>query len=85
MLIYKEELLTDVKNLLYRCTDDVKRLQKVISDTERQFVDCLQRIKTLGEEKEQQLKELRISGGPPESWWTWWIPQRKAKQARGPC
>jgi hypothetical protein len=31
----KEELLTDVKNLLYRCTDDVERLQKVIGDTEQ--------------------------------------------------
>jgi hypothetical protein len=41
-----------VKNLLYRCTDDVERLQKVIGDTERQFVDDLQRIKTLGEELE---------------------------------
>jgi hypothetical protein len=48
----KAELLTDVKNLLYRRTDDVKRLQKVIGDTERQFVDNLQRIKTLGEELE---------------------------------
>jgi hypothetical protein len=58
MLIYKEELLTDVKNLLYRRTDDVERLQKVISDTERQFVDCLQQIKTLGEKDEQRQKEL---------------------------
>jgi hypothetical protein len=48
----KEELLTDVKNLLYRHTDDVERLQKVIGDTERQFVDNLHRIKTLGEELE---------------------------------
>jgi hypothetical protein len=31
----KEELLTDVKNLLYRCTDGVERLQKVIGDTEQ--------------------------------------------------
>jgi hypothetical protein len=38
----KEELLTDVKNLLYRRTDDVERLQKMIGDTERQFVDNLQ-------------------------------------------
>jgi hypothetical protein len=58
MLIYKEELLTDMKNLLYQRTDDVERLQKVIGDTERQFVDCLQQIKTLGEEKEQRQKEL---------------------------
>jgi hypothetical protein len=48
----KEELLTDVKNLLYRRTDDVERLQKVIGNTEQQFVDSLQRIKTLGEELE---------------------------------
>jgi hypothetical protein len=47
-----------VKNMLYRCTDDVERLQKVIGDTERQFVDCLQQIKTLGEKDERQQKEL---------------------------
>jgi hypothetical protein len=44
--------------MLYRRIDDVKRLQKVIADTEQQFVDCLQQIKTLGEEKERQQKEL---------------------------
>jgi peptidoglycan hydrolase CwlO-like protein len=58
ILTYKEELLTDVKNMLYHRTDDVKRLQKVVADTEQQFADCLQQIKTLGEEKEQQQKEL---------------------------
>jgi hypothetical protein len=54
----KEELLTDVKNLLYRRTDDVERLQKVIGDTEQQFVDYLQQVKTLGEKDERQQKEL---------------------------
>jgi hypothetical protein len=44
-----------VLHLLYRRTDDVERLQKVIGNTEQQFVDSLQRIKTLGEE----LKDLR--------------------------
>jgi hypothetical protein len=58
MLVYKEELLTDVKNLLYRHTDDVERLQKVVGDTERQFVDCLQQVKVLGEKDEQRQKEL---------------------------
>jgi hypothetical protein len=41
-----------MKNMLYRCTDDVEMLQKVIADTEQQFADCLQQIKTLGKEKE---------------------------------
>jgi hypothetical protein len=43
-----------VKNMLYCRTDDVEKLQKVIADTEKQFIDCLQQIKTLGEEKEQR-------------------------------
>jgi hypothetical protein len=58
ILTYKEELLNDVKNMLYRRTNDVERLQKVIADTEQQFASCLQQIKTLGEEKEQRQKEL---------------------------
>jgi hypothetical protein len=44
--------------MLYHHTDDVEKLQKLIADTEQQFVECLQQIKTLGEEKEQHQKEL---------------------------
>jgi hypothetical protein len=58
ILTYKEELLTDVKNMLYRRADDIKKLQKVIADTEQQFADSLQQIKTLGKEKEWRQKEL---------------------------
>jgi hypothetical protein len=39
--MYKEEMLTDVKNLLYRRTDDVERLQKVVGDIEQLFANCL--------------------------------------------
>jgi hypothetical protein len=56
-ILTHKELLTDMKNILYRRTDDVERLQMVITDTQ-QFVDCLQQIKMLGEEKEQRQKEL---------------------------
>jgi hypothetical protein len=34
IVTYKEELLTDVKNMLYRRTDNVERLQKIVADTE---------------------------------------------------
>jgi hypothetical protein len=44
--------------MLNRRADKVENLQKVMADTEKQFVDCLQQIKTLGEEKEQRQKEL---------------------------
>jgi hypothetical protein len=60
ILMCKEELLTDVKNMLYHRTDFVERLQKVIDDTEQQFADCLQQVKTLGEEKGRREKELEI-------------------------
>jgi hypothetical protein len=58
-----------VKNLLYRRTDDVEKLQKVIGDTEQQFIDSLQRIKTLGEELESirgAARELVDVVDPPE-------------------
>jgi DNA repair exonuclease SbcCD ATPase subunit len=58
LLSYKEGLLTDLKNMLYRYADEVEGLRKVVADTEKQFADCLQQIKTLGEEKEQRQKEL---------------------------
>jgi hypothetical protein len=60
ILKYKEELLTDMKNMLYHRTDDIERLQKVVADTEEQFADCLRQIKTLGEEKGRREKELEI-------------------------
>jgi hypothetical protein len=44
--------------MLNRLADEVESLQKVMADTEKQFVDCLQQIKTLGEEKEKRQKEL---------------------------
>jgi hypothetical protein len=50
--------------MLYHRTDDVEKLQKVIADTEQQFIECLQQIKTLGEEKEQRqkvLEDLRVA------------------------
>jgi hypothetical protein len=76
ILTYKEELLTDMKNMLYRRTDDVERLQKVIVDTEQQFIGSLQQVKTLSEKDERRQKELEdLRGaaqelvdmvGPPE-------------------
>jgi hypothetical protein len=44
--------------MLNRRADEVENLQKMMANTETQFVDCLQQIKTLGEEKGQRQKEL---------------------------
>jgi hypothetical protein len=37
--------------MLNRRADEVEKLRKVFANMEHQFVDCLQQIKTLGEEK----------------------------------
>jgi hypothetical protein len=56
----------------------------VIAVTEQQFNNCLQQIKTLGEEKEQRQKELEDLRGPPNSLLTWWIRRKAAKQMGDP-
>jgi hypothetical protein len=60
ILTYKEELLTNVKNMLYRRADDIERLQKVIADTEQQFVGCRKKGAAAKGAGEPQ-------GGPPRS------------------
>lgn len=56
-LTYKDELLTDLKNLLYRAIDDVERLEKVAKDeekvakdAEKQLVQLMSQIKSMAEE-----------------------------------
>jgi hypothetical protein len=84
ILTYKEELLTDMKNMLYRHTDDVERLQKVIADTKQQFADCLQQIETLGEEKEWQQKELEDLKGAAQKLVDMVNPQESSKADERP-
>jgi hypothetical protein len=71
-----------MKNMLYRRTDDVEMLQKVIADTEQQFADCLQQIKTLDEEKEQRQKELEALKGAAQKLVDMVDPQ-KGSEANG--
>jgi hypothetical protein len=58
MLQYKEELLTDTKNLLYHRSDDVELLAKQLEDADQQLVQCMQSIKSMAEEKELRQKQL---------------------------
>jgi hypothetical protein len=70
--------------MLYRRTDDVERLQKVIADTEQQFADCLQLIKTLGEEKEWWQKELEELRGAAKKLVDMVDPPRESKAGERP-
>jgi chromosome segregation ATPase len=57
-LKYKEELLTDLKNLVYHRSDDVELMAKQLEDVDRQLVECIQQIKSMAEEKELRQKQL---------------------------
>jgi hypothetical protein len=51
LLAYKEELLTDIKNMLYHRTDDV--------DTEQQFIDCFSRSRRWAKKRNGARKSWR--------------------------
>jgi peroxiredoxin family protein len=55
---YKEHLVTDVKNLVYRATNDVEKLIKVLQDADVQLAECMTQIKDMAAEKELKDKEL---------------------------
>jgi hypothetical protein len=44
LIIYNEDLLIDVKNLLYHCTNEVELLNKKLEDTDVQLVKCMPQI-----------------------------------------
>lgn len=58
MLVTKEELVTDLENLVYHYTDDLEKFGKLLKDADKQFVEAATQIKKMAEEKELQEKEL---------------------------
>jgi uncharacterized protein YjcR len=55
---YKEDLVTDMKNLLYRAIDDAEKLIKVLQDADMQLAECMTQIWDMATEKELKDKEL---------------------------
>ena len=58
LLVTKEELVTDLTNIMYRHTDAVEKLSKIKADADKQLVESMQKIKDLAAEREHQAKEL---------------------------
>ena len=54
----KDDLVTDLTNLVYRRTNEVEKLSKYHADSDKQLVDCMQKIKDLAAERDAQAKEL---------------------------
>ena len=58
LLVRKEELVTDLTNLVYRRIDEVEKLSKIQSDCDKQLVQSMKQIKDLAAERDLQAKEL---------------------------
>jgi len=58
LLVTKEELVTDLTNLVYRRTDDVEKLSKIKTDADRQLVQSMKEIKALAAERDLQAQKL---------------------------
>ena len=58
LLVTKEELVTDLKNLVYRRTDEMEKFRKMLKDADKYLVEALQQIKNMAEEKDLREKDL---------------------------
>jgi len=49
LLLQKDELVTDLKNIMYRHADAVKKLTKIKADSDKQMVRDMTQIKELAQ------------------------------------
>jgi len=58
LLETKEDLVTDLKILMYRHADEIEKLTNINKDTDKQLVEAMQQITDLAAERDLQKKEL---------------------------
>jgi hypothetical protein len=58
MALYKEDRMTNWKNGFYHLSEENKCFTKMLQDADKQLVDCMEQIKVLNSNKEQQPKAL---------------------------
>jgi hypothetical protein len=78
LLITKEELVTDLTNIMYCHTDAVEKLTKIKADSDKQLVESMQQIKDLAADRDLKAKKLADWRRQRRQLLTWW---RKVKRA----
>jgi len=58
LLETQEGLVTDLKLLMYRRTDEIKNLTNIKKDIDCQLVETMQQIKNLAVERDLYMKEI---------------------------
>ena len=56
-MLQRDELVTDLKNILYHHADDVEKLTKIKADTDKQMIGDMKQIRELS----QQLADLEVA------------------------
>ena len=54
LLLERDELVTDLKNIMYHHADVVEKLTKVKADADKQMVSDMKQIKDLGADRDQK-------------------------------
>ena len=58
MLLQKNELVTDLTNIMYRHADAVEKLTKIKADSDKQMVRDMKQIKDLVADRDQKAQQL---------------------------
>ena len=64
LLLKKDELVTDLTNVMYRQTDVVEKMSKIKADSDKQLVKDMKQIKDLAANRDlkaQQLADLEAA------------------------
>ena len=58
MLLKKDELVTNLTNVMYRQTDAVEKLSKVQADSDKLMVENMKQIRDLAVDRDQKVQQL---------------------------
>ena len=83
----KNELVTDLTNIVYRHTDALEKAAKTQADTDKQLVDSMQQIRDLAADhdlKATQLADLEVAAQvvlATRLWWSIFVKHPKGSLA----
>ena len=58
LLLKRDELVTDLKNIMYRHADAVEKLTKIKADADKQMVSNMKQIRDLAADRGQKAQQL---------------------------
>ena len=57
-MLQRDELVTDLKNIMYRHADAVEKLTQIKADADKQMVNDMKQIRELAADRDQKSQQL---------------------------